>query len=146
MKEGFKLVHVYSISCSLSLFILLFIVIRCLAVGTLRPDNVKPFLGREMVMGICLTLILGIAGFLRVYVFDTPLPQAFATTASLLVITMSSIVIGATLPLLMNLCRIDPAHASTTIQVLMDILGVTCTVYVSGAILTSEDDAVGEGY
>lgn len=146
MKEGFKLVHVYSISCSLSLFILLFIVIRCLAVGTLRPDNVKPFLGREMVMGICLTLILGIAGFLRVYVFDTPLPQAFAITASLLVITMSSIVIGATLPLLMNLCRIDPAHASTTIQVLMDILGVTCTVYVSGAILTSEDDAVGEGY
>ena len=120
-------------------------VIRCLAVGTLRRDNVKPFLGREMVMGICLTLIMGIAGFLRVYVFDTPLPQAFAITASLLVITMSSIVLGATLPLLMNLCRIDPAHASTTIQVLMDILGVTCTVYVSGAILTSEDDdAIGD--
>lgn len=88
-------------------------------------------------MGVCLTLILGLAGFVRVVAFETSLPEAFAITASLLVIVMTSIIIGATLPLIMNYCRIDPAHSSTTIQVIMDILGVTLTVYVSGAILES---------
>lgn len=89
-------------------------------------------------MGICLTLILGAAGFVRVVVFDTTLLEAFAITASLLVIVMVSILIGATLPLIMNYIRIDPAHSSTTIQVLMDIIGVTLTVYVSGSILESD--------
>jgi Mg/Co/Ni transporter MgtE len=32
------------------------------------------------------------------------------------------------LPLIMRSLGIDPAHSSTTIQVLMDILGVTITV------------------
>jgi Mg/Co/Ni transporter MgtE len=52
-------------------------------------------------------------------------------------IVIISVVIGATLPLLMNVMKIDPAHSSTTIQVLMDILGVTITVCVSGAVLNS---------
>jgi hypothetical protein len=119
-----------------------------------------------MVMGVCLTLIVGLAGFCRVVAFDTTLTEAFAITASLLVIVMTSIIIGATLPLVMNYIRIDPAHSSTMIQgtsfgsllvcpiaflnaltmllhpytcsVLMDIIGVTLTVYVGGAILESD--------
>jgi len=107
-------------------------------VGTIKHDNVKQFLSKELIMGVCLTLILGLAGFLRVILFETPLPEAFAITASLLVITFTSILLGDTLPLIMNYCHIDPAHSSITIQVLMDILGVTVTVYVSGAILESD--------
>jgi Mg/Co/Ni transporter MgtE len=52
-------------------------------------------------------------------------------------IVIISVAIGATLPLFMNFVKIDPAHSSTTIQVLMDILGVTITVCVSGAVLNS---------
>lgn len=43
-------------------------------------------------------------------------------------IVFISVLLGAALPLFMQLCGIDPAHSSTTIQVLMDILGVTITV------------------
>jgi Mg/Co/Ni transporter MgtE len=107
-------------------------------VGTLQQDNVKPFLTKELLMAFCLTLIVGLAGFVRVAAFESSLPEAFAITASLLVIVMTSIIFGATLPILMNMCRVDPAHSSTTIQVIMDILGVVVTVYVSGAILESD--------
>jgi heme/copper-type cytochrome/quinol oxidase subunit 4 len=112
-------------------------VIRGLAVGTVRDDNVTPFLWKEMRIGFCLSLILGVVGCVRAAVFLTPLAETMAITVSLIVIVMISVVIGATLPLLMNFMRIDPAHSSTTIQVLMDILGVTITVCVSGAILHS---------
>lgn len=112
-------------------------VIRGLAVGTVRDDNVTPFLWSEMRIGLCLSLILGVVGCIRAAVFFTPLAETMAITLSLIVIVMISVVIGATLPLLMNFVRIDPAHSSTTIQVLMDILGVTITVCVSGAILNS---------
>lgn len=33
--------------------------------------------------------------------------------------------LGAVLPLIMNRLRLDAAHASTTIQVVMDVLGVS---------------------
>jgi hypothetical protein len=38
----------------------------------------------------------------------------------------------------MESINIDPAHASTTIQVVMDILGVTITCAISGLLLDSE--------
>lgn len=58
----------------------------------------------------------------------TPLREAIAITASLFTIVLISILLGATLPMLMKVCHIDPAHSSTTIQVFMDILGVLITV------------------
>lgn len=80
---------------------------------------------------------MGVAGCLRAAVFSTPLFETVAITTSLFLIVMISVVLGATLPLGMKLAGIDPAHSSTTIQVLMDILGVTITVYVSSLILDS---------
>ena len=46
------------------------------------------------------------------------------------VIVTTSVVLGTLLPLLLNRLRVDAAHASTSIQVIMDVLGVliTCTV------------------
>lgn len=116
---------------------LLVTVIRGLAVGSLRSDNVKPFLWYEFRMAICLSLILAVVGCIRAAIFMVPLAETVAITASLLMIVLISIVIGATLPLLMHYVKIDPAHSSTTIQVLMDILGVTITCLVSGALLNS---------
>jgi Mg/Co/Ni transporter MgtE len=49
----------------------------------------------------------------------------------------SSIGLGAVLPLLLQKLRVDPAHSSTTIQVIMDILGVVMTVFVSTLMLDS---------
>lgn len=112
-------------------------VIRGLAVGTLNERTLKPFLWTEAKMGLALSVILGLAGFLRATVFMVPIAETVAITTSLYMIVVSSVCIGALLPLAMYRCGLDPAHSSTTIQVLMDILGVTTTVWVSGAILNT---------
>jgi len=51
------------------------------------------------------------------------------------VIVLMSVGVGATLPLGMEAAGIDPAHSSTTIQVVMDIAGVMITVHVSRMLL-----------
>jgi cation transporter-like permease len=110
-------------------------VIRGLAIGTVNSKTARSFVRSEFLIGACLSMILGVAGFLRAMAFSIPLAETISITAALFLIVFISVAIGATLPLGMKYMGIDPAHSSTTIQVLMDILGVTITVYVSGALL-----------
>lgn len=115
-------------------------VIRGLATGRVNDANVKPYIFSEIQTGFLLSLVLGFAGCLRAAVFLTPAAETFAITSSLVMIVATSVLLGTALPLLMQYVRIDPAHSSTTIQVLMDILGVAITVYMSSLVL---DHAVG---
>mmetsp|Transcript_7447 Transcript_7447/g.20653 ORF Transcript_7447/g.20653 Transcript_7447/m.20653 type:complete len:417 (-) Transcript_7447:2365-3615(-) len=111
-------------------------VIRGLAVGQVTDNNVLDFLKKEIGMGLLLAIILGISGCVRAFVFSTPLPETMAITMSLWSIVFISVVVGASLPVAMKFCSIDPAHSSTTIQVVMDILGVTITVHISRMVLS----------
>ena len=88
-------------------------------------------------MAAALSSILSCAGFLRAAAFRTPFPETIAVTASLALIVFSSICLGAVLPLLLQKLGVDPAHSSTTIQVVMDILGVVVAVAISSLILDS---------
>jgi cation transporter-like permease len=107
-------------------------VIRGLATGSLNTYNRSKFLWRELRMAITLTAILSIAGCLRAVLLTHTNPrETLAITASLALIVFTSICLGALLPLLLQRMNIDPAHSSTTIQVIMDILGVVLTVQVS---------------
>jgi len=91
-------------------------------------------------MALAIGLILVSAGFLRVVLFKVALLDAVAISASLFVITSSSVVLGAVLPLALNAIRLDAAHASTTVQVVMDILGVLLTCTISTTIFTLASD------
>ena len=86
-------------------------------------------------MAASLSLILSMAGFCRTIAFKTAFPEAITVTAALGLIVFSSVCLGAILPLILDRIGVDPAHSSTTIQVIMDILGVGLAVVVSGAIL-----------
>jgi len=112
-------------------------VIRGLALGTLNPETQNRFLSREIRMAFALSAILSVAGFFRAVAFQTPLPETLAVTTALSMIVFSSICLGAVLPLLLQKAGVDPAHSSTTIQVVMDILGVLLTVFVSTLVLDS---------
>jgi Mg/Co/Ni transporter MgtE len=107
-----------------------------LATGKVDERNVRGYLFQELRAGFFLSIVLGIAGAVRAAVFMTPLKETIAITTSLIMIVGISIFIGTLLPLGMKLIHIDPAHSSTTIQVIMDIMGVAITVYVSSMILT----------
>lgn len=113
-------------------------VIRGLSVGTLTPKTLPSYLRTEAKMTICISLILSLAGMLRALLFSVPAAETFAITISLWFIVSVSIVLGAALPLGMHYVGIDPAHSSTTIQVVMDILGVSITCVVCKGILESE--------
>ena len=107
--------------------------IRGLATGEVNPESgeqTRRILLNEARVGGTLALILVVAGFIRVVAFQAPLVDAAAVSASLFLIVSISVVLGTGLPLLLNRLRVDAAHASTSIQVIMDVLGVliTCTV------------------
>lgn len=111
-------------------------IIRGLAIGAVNDFNVRRVLVREMIMAFSISAVLGIAGFIRtLFSFQTSLPEKIAITTSLVLITFISIVGGAVLPLCLKYFGLDPAHASTTIQVLMDISGVLITCVVSFTLL-----------
>jgi len=110
-------------------------VIRGLATGRVHDDNAKEYVLGELTTGLLLSIALGVAGCIRALVFFTPIKETIAVTSSLIMIVSSSILLGTLLPLGMRFIKIDPAHASTTIQVIMDILGVAITVGISSLIL-----------
>lgn len=112
-------------------------VVRGLALGTLNEKTQGQFLMRELKMAMALSGILAAAGFLRAAIFQTPFPETVAVTVALAVIVFTSVCLGAVLPVLMKKLFIDPAHSSTTIQVVMDILGVVVAVVVSSLLLDS---------
>jgi Mg/Co/Ni transporter MgtE len=112
-------------------------VIRGIALGTLNDKTQRQFLNREFKMACSLSVVLSIAGFLRASIFQTPFAETVAVTVALSLIVFISICLGAVLPLFLRKLGVDPAHSSTTIQVIMDILGVLLTVFVSTAILDS---------
>lgn len=110
-------------------------VIRGIALGTLNERTQRKFLNREFKMAMTLSVILSCAGFVRATVFGTPFAETVAVTSALAIIVFISICLGAVLPLMLRKIDVDPAHSSTTIQVIMDILGVILTVFVSTTIL-----------
>ena len=110
-------------------------VIRGLALGTLNERTQSQFLWRELKMAGVLATILSLAGFVRAIAFSTPIPETIAVTSALALIVFSSVCLGAVLPLVLKKLGIDPAHSSTSIQVVMDILGVVLTVVVSTVML-----------
>jgi hypothetical protein len=112
-------------------------VIRGLAVGTIRADSFLNFWKEELKVGLAISGILAVAGCVRVAVFAVPWKETLAITCSLFSIVWISTVLGSLLPMGLKLLRIDPAHSSTTIQVIMDILGVTITVCKSNERFTS---------
>lgn len=122
-------------------------VIRGLAVGIINGHTWKAYLKQEAKMALGLSFLIGLTGFIRAAMFRTPWGETIAITTSVSIIVVTSVAIGSTLPLAMKKVGIDPAHSSTTIQVVMDILGVLITVCVSSFVMSfqvfqSETDQV----
>jgi len=116
-------------------------VIRGLACNTLNSSNLRNFLSREIYMAISLSCLLGFIGFIRALLsFEATLNETIAITTALCIIVFISIIAGAILPLSLNYFKIDPAHASTSIQVIMDISGVLITCLVASMVLNRVDD------
>lgn len=89
----------------------------------------------QCAVGAVLGTGLSVAGFARVYITNGDLTNALAISLSLLSIVMTSVLLGTGLPFLLARLGVDPANAGTSIQVVMDILGVAITCVTCQGVL-----------
>lgn len=102
-------------------------IIRGLATGEVDPsptDRTRQIVSDEIARALALAVILVVAGFVRVVAFQSPVADAVAISAALFIIVSTSVVLGTILPLLLQAAKVDAAHASTSIQVVMDVFGL----------------------
>lgn len=85
--------------------------------GQIRSSDRLEYLWGEAKMAVAIGAILVLTGFVRVIAFGYSMLEVIAIVVSLFAIVVSSIVIGAALPMLLYKAGFDPAHAGATIQV-----------------------------
>mmetsp|Transcript_11093 Transcript_11093/g.31013 ORF Transcript_11093/g.31013 Transcript_11093/m.31013 type:complete len:138 (+) Transcript_11093:559-972(+) len=105
-------------------------------------DTKMRVLYQQLQVGLFLGISLATIGYLRVYVTNGSHENAFAISLSLFFIVLTSTVLGTTLPFVLFDMGFDPANAGTSIQVLMDILGVSITCVTCSFILSSFAESV----
>ena len=108
------------------------IVIQGLATGDIHEGNIRKFLRREFVMAGLLACILGITGFIRVYMTGgTNIVEASAISITLAVLVMAAVILGSCIPLILQRFNIDPAFsAGPFLATILDIFGVLIYCYI----------------
>lgn len=104
--------------------------------GKMTNDRRSRLLKVEFQAAVLLSLLLGVVGLARSLMSSqTSYAETFVITLALMGIVFVSIVMGASLPFIFHYFNLDPAHASTTIQVVMDITGVLLLCSVASIAL-----------
>jgi len=78
----------------------------------------------QVLVGLQLALILSPLAFMRALVQQTPWRDSCTIGLAAAIITVTATCLGASLPKLLWILDVDPAHASVAVQVLMDITGI----------------------
>lgn len=112
------------------------LIIRALAVGDIVPRDWLKVAGRELLIGICLGLVVGVLGVGRAYFAGDAdaIPLAMTVGISIVMVVTVGSLLGALLPLLIQRVGLDPAVSSTPfIASLSDVVGLM--VYLGTATL-----------
>jgi magnesium transporter len=117
---------------------------RALALGEIRLTQVLRVMGRELITGITLGLLIGIVGILNAFIwtpqkdFTTRVQLALTVGISQMLIITLATTVGAALPLLAKRLNIDPAVMSAPfITTLIDAAGLLVYFIVAKMILFS---------
>ena len=102
------------------------LIIRGLAVRDIEMDDWVKVLRREIIMGLCLGLVLGFLGFIRVvWIGDHGLLAGISISLSLVSVVTFGAVAGSMLPFILKGMKLDPAVSSSpVIASLVDIFGI----------------------
>ncbi|MCU0672695.1 MAG: magnesium transporter [Myxococcota bacterium] len=117
------------------------LIIRALSVGEASPRDWHRILGREVLMGVALGLLVAGIGFMRAYFAGDrvePLELGLTVGVSIVAVVITATVVGSMVPLLMRRAGLDPAVSSTPfIASLVDVLGLLVYFAVARAIVGS---------
>ena len=113
------------------------LVIRGLTTKEITRQNGMRMLLREFGMSLGMAFLLAIVGFLRVWMSAHNMLFSFIVGTSLFVIVITSVLLGAFIPMLLERLGVDPAHSATPfLTTLMDILGVLIYCSICSSFLT----------
>ncbi|MBN1873697.1 MAG: magnesium transporter [Anaerolineae bacterium] len=111
-------------------------VIRALGVGEVEKKDTLKVLWHEIQSGLLLGVLVGIAGFFRVFVFEGDLALGLTVGAALAMIVLCSNSVGSLLPVFASLIGVDPALISGPLMsTLVDATGLFIYLSVAKWIL-----------
>ncbi len=112
--------------------------IQGMASGEINITNAWRFFRREFSMALVIALILGFAGFMRVWLTGVAVLPSFVVSLTLALIVMTSVILGSAIPLALNKLKIDPAFsAGPLLATIMDILGIFIFAFLTKFLLFS---------
>jgi magnesium transporter len=93
--------------------------------GEFDQSTLKAFLRREFMMATCLSVILGVTAFTRVYLTSGVWWESLVVSCTLALIVLVSVVLGSAMPFILKRFNIDPAFsAGPFLATIMDIVGI----------------------
>ena len=119
-------------------------VIRGISTKKVRRDNVGRVLLQEFCVGALLAAGLFFVGFARVIMTRggwtaTAINEGLTVATALSLVVVVAVTVGATLPILFHfVIGIDSAHAGSSVQVVMDVLGVFFFVQIAMLMLNGK--------
>jgi magnesium transporter len=110
--------------------------VRSLALGELRPGDIWPVVGRELISGLLLGLLLGVIAFGLTLLLGNEPDLALVVALAIVAICTWANTIGAVVPLLAHRLRLDPALVSAPlITTLVDATGLAIYLLIARLIL-----------
>jgi len=110
--------------------------VRSLAVGEIRPRDLWRVVGRELLSGLLLGLLLGVAGFGLAFLLGNGADLALVVGLTVVAICTWANTIGAMVPLLAYRFGLDPALVSAPlITTLVDATGLAIYLLIARFIL-----------
>ncbi len=96
-----------------------------MASGEFDHSTMRLFLKRELMMATCLSVILGITAFTRVYLTSGVIWESIVVSFTLAIIVLVSVTLGSAMPFILRRFNIDPAFsAGPFLATIMDIVGI----------------------
>ena len=120
-------------------------VITGLATGAIEynAESFGKTVSKQLRVGALLGFFLGAGSFARVYVTNRDVIGSFAISTACFSIVVCSTIVGGAVPYVLIFCGQEPANAGSSVQVCMDVLGVTITCLVCTYIFQNADFVVG---
>ncbi|MFN8790991.1 MAG: magnesium transporter [Bdellovibrionales bacterium] len=120
------------------------LIIRALALGEVRLKDWWRVFGKEILMGICLGVLLGIVGLLRILFWPSSeslygphyVAIGFTVFFTLIFVVAYGTITGSMLPFLLKRFKFDPASASAPfVATLVDVMGLVIYFSIASLIL-----------
>ncbi len=120
------------------------LIIRAMALGEVRMMDWWRVLGREIIAGMALGLILGIIGMIRIWVIPPQMgnasthigPLTLTVGLAVVFVVLWGAIAGAMLPFALKKCRLDPAAASAPfVATLVDVTGLVIYFSIAAVVL-----------